>query len=233
MKCVVMQPTYLPWSGYFNLIAQADVFVFLDDVQYERSSWQNRNRILLHGQVHFLTVPSERNSLDQKINTIQIDDKKNWRQKHDRTLKQAYAKHPYSQDLEAISNIILNPALGQLADLNIQIILTIVDRLGLTSKFVRSSKLGITGQRTERLIKFCQHFNCDEYLSPVGAADYLAEDGHFETAPVRLSFQNFTPSPYPQRKQTDFVSHLSVVDAIANLGWKKTLQYVKFGTVMS
>ena len=92
MKCVVMQPTYLPWTGYFNLIFQSDVFVFLDDVQYERGSWQNRNRILLNGQPHFLTVPSIRTQLSEQIKMVEIDAKKNWRSKHVKTIKQAYGK---------------------------------------------------------------------------------------------------------------------------------------------
>src|SRR5437870_5440085 len=99
MKCVIMQPTYLPWSGYFNLMSQATVFVFLDDVQYERSSWQNRNRVLVNGAPHLITVPALRLSLNQSIRTVQVDDKHPWRSKHISLLEQTYAKHPYASEM--------------------------------------------------------------------------------------------------------------------------------------
>lgn len=222
-----MQPTYLPWTGYFNLIFQSDVFVFLDDVQYERGSWQNRNRILLNGQPHFLTVPSIRTQLSEQIKMVEIDAKKNWRSKHVKTIKQAYGKHPYADSLEVFQKFILDTSLTKLVDLNIEIISAVASCLGMKKNFFRSSELGLDGQRTKRLILISQHFGCDEYLSPIGAKSYLIEDSCFETAPVSLRFQDFTPTSYCQWNQSGFVSHLSIVDVIANLGWEKTSQYVR------
>ena len=93
LTCVVMQPTYLPWSGYFNLIAQADVFVFLDDVPFSKGSknaWQNKNRILLQGKEHVLTLPTIRSHLGQSLNEVLVDERSKWRKKHLLTLRQAY-----------------------------------------------------------------------------------------------------------------------------------------------
>ena len=80
--CSIMQPTYLPWAGYFNLISSSDFFVFLDDVQFSKQSWQNRNRILIGDKMHWLTVPVLRENLKDKIYKIKIDDTRNWRKKH-------------------------------------------------------------------------------------------------------------------------------------------------------
>lgn len=227
MKCAIMQPTYLPWSGYFNLIASVDVFVFLDDVQYERQSWQNRNRVLVGGKAHWLTVPAVRLELSQAFNTVRVDDTQGWRKKHLQLLEQTYGKHPHGPEALDVVRMIADPAVTGLADLNMRLIREFSRRLGLAPRFARSSELGIQGQRSERLLKICEHFGCGDYLSPVGSAEYLAEDKVFDAAPVKLSFQKFKAEPYPQRKCPAFVESLSIVDVAANLGWDAARGYVQ------
>jgi hypothetical protein len=82
MICAIMQPTYLPWAGYFNLISQSDVFVFLDDAQFQKNSWHNRNRILVNHLPHWITLPVRHAALCQTIRQTELDDSKNWRRKH-------------------------------------------------------------------------------------------------------------------------------------------------------
>lgn len=225
-ECAIMQPTYFPWAGYINLINQVDVFIFLDDVQFERGTWQNRNRILLNGQPHWLTVPASRQYLGQAINQIEIDDKKNWRQKHFKMLSNTYVKHPYVDQMMEVVREILDLEIKYLSELNIKIILDLLKKLGATTKILRSSELGIDGDRTDRLIKICEYLQCDQYISPVGSAQYLADDGFEEKTSIRLSFNNFSPGPYSQANTKDFVSHLSILDIIANLGWEGTRKYI-------
>jgi hypothetical protein len=222
-----MQPTYMPWAGYFNLIAQADVFVFLDDVQYEKSSWQSRNRILVDDKIHLITVPSKRLYLGQKIKDIQIDDNSNWRYKQFKLISQTYSQHPFVGDILSVIEIILDPSIIFLSDLNTKIINLLSLKLGLSTRFIFSSNLNIIGHRSERLVKICEYLNCDEYLSPLGSADYLTKDGNFQKSDVKLLFQEYIPAPYPQRKQSSFISHLSILDVIANLGWNQSLKYVQ------
>jgi hypothetical protein len=229
MRCVVMQPTYLPWAGYFNLISQADVFVFLDDVQYEKSSWQNRNRILLHGKDHWITAPALKESLSQHINTIRTENKYDWRKKNYKLLQSAYGKHPHGKDILDILEKILDESIIYLADLNIRLILDFCEKLSLRTEFYRSSELNIGGARSERLLKMCQFLGCDEYLSPVGSTQYLAEDGAFNNAPVKLIFQKYVPEIYMQKGSDEFIGSLSIVDVVANLGWDKTMEYVRYG----
>lgn len=226
MKCVIMQPTYMPWAGYLNLISQADIFVFLDDVQYEQRSWQSRNRILLNGQPRWITVPVRCLSQLQVINTIQIDDEQKWRHKHFQLIKQSYTKHPYIEEVLEVVKIILDTTINSLADLNIQLIQAFSANLGIFPQFKRASDLNVSGKRSEHLFKICQSVGCDEYLSPVGSTQYLMEDGVFDNSSIRLLFQDYIPTPYPQMKSDSFLSHLSIIDVVANLGWQQASKYV-------
>lgn len=222
-----MQPTYLPWPGYFNLISLVDIFIFLDDVQYEKSSWQNRNKILVNYQPHFLTVPVLHKSLNQKINEMEIDDKKNWRRKHSVSIQNSYAKCKYVKNLSPIIDIICDKNTTKLCELNMKIIILISELLGLSPLFLISSQLGIEGKRSEKILKLCQYVGCNEYVSPVGAKQYIAEDGLFNNSAIKLTFQEFIPKPYPQKENSDFISHLSIVDLVANIGWSSASDYIK------
>ena len=226
MRCVIMQPTYMPWAGYLNLIAQADVFVFLDDVQFEKQSWQNRNRVLVNGAAHWVTVPVLRQHLSDKIHMIAVDDAQPWRRKHVDLLRSSYARHPFCADMLGLACGILDPANTRLCDLNIAVICAIASALGLERRFVRSSALGIEGQRSRRLVEICRHFDCDQYLSPHGAREYLAQDGAFETSAVQLVFQEFDVRKYEQKGAPAFVAHLSILDVIASLGLEGARHYV-------
>lgn len=228
MRAVVMQPTYLPWAGYFNLIWRSDYFIFLDDVQFERGSWQNRNRIVAGEASLLLSVPVKRAGLSQVLMDSIIDDSTDWRQKHVRTLSQSYSRKPFF-DLQWLFEMITDKSLQNLADLNVAVIKAISDRLGLRRPFYRSSGLGIVGDRSARLEDICRKFGCDTYLSPVGSREYLEEDGAFRNGDVALEFQQYIPGPYFQGYNKAFVSHMSIVDVVVNLGWDASLEYVKTG----
>ncbi len=226
-KCAIMQPTYFPWAGYFSLIDSVDAFVFLDNVQYERGTWQNRNRVLVNGEPRWLTVPATRQFLGQPINQIEIDDRQNWQQKHLKMLSNAYSKHPYAKEMLEAASGILDLNITNISELNIRIISEFARNLGATTKLLRASELDISGGRTDRLINICDHLECDEYISPIGAAQYLADDGFVKKTTIRLSFNNFSPAPYPQLKTKEFVSHMSILDVIANLGWAGAADYIR------
>lgn len=227
MRCAIMQPTYLPWAGYFNLISQVDKFVFLDDVQFEKRSWQSRNRVILNKQITWLTVPVSQVSQQQIIRTVELAEEPHWRNKHVRVLEHAYAKHPYKHEVFNIAQLIADTATPYLVDLNIVLIKAIAERLGLSPKFFRASDLAVGGKRSEHLFRICETLQCEEYLSPVGSAEYLAGDGIFDNGTVRLFFQDYVPQPYMQKGLEDFVSHLSIIDVAANIGWAEAAEYIK------
>lgn len=226
---VVMQPTVLPWAGYFNLIAQADDFIFLDDVQLERQSWQTRNRLAFNGCIHWVSVPVKHLQLGQRIRESLIDNGRPWARKLERSFEMSYGRHPHYRDAATIIDWLTKGDGDSLAMRNENLIRSVVARLGLNCRFHRSGDLKVNGERSERLIEFCKHFGAAEYLSPTGSAAYLAEDGFAERSPATLRFQHYDPQPYPQKGLTDFISHLSIVDVVANLGWDGARDYVLHG----
>lgn len=223
---VVMQPTFLPWAGYFNLIAQADHFVFLDDVQLEKQSWQTRNRLLMNGQVHWVSLPIRNVSLSQRIAETEVVADARWKGKMTRSFAQTYGRHPHFRDAEEVMSRLLDFGGRYLAEMNEMIIRFVAGRLDLAPAFYRASALPVGGARTERLLALCEHFGATEYLSPVGAADYLAEDGFAARAKAALRLQKFVPEPYKQAGSAEYVPSLSIIDVLANLGWEETRNYV-------
>lgn len=227
-KCVaIMQPTYLPWSGYFHLMASVDAFVLLDDVQFQRRSWHTRNRILLQGREHLLTVPVAEAHQAMRLDAVQtVADA--WRDKHWATLTQAYAKAPHGRpllallephyrDREPVSLVVWNRAL----------INALAGALGIDTPCVAASELACAGQRSEHLLALCRALGATDYLSPQGSRDYLVEDRFEANGEVALRFQSFEPQPYAQARSPGFVSHLSVIDVMAQHGFAAAARYVR------
>lgn len=222
-----MQPTYMPWAGFLNLMAGVDLFIYLDDAQYERATWQNRNRVLVAGQSTWLTVPVVRDHLGAAIHQVQIDDRLPWRRKHATLLQQAYSRHEFASDMREAVDVLGNMTLTQLADLNIAILDRVRSRLGIATQTMRSSELGIDGVRTDRLIAILAHVDATEYVTPPGSLDYLRDDDFVSRAPQRLLVHDFRPPAYPQRGAASFVSHLSILDVVAHLGWQGASHYIR------
>jgi hypothetical protein len=230
MTLAIMQPTFLPWSGYFNLMAEADRFVFLDDAQFEKQSWQSRNRILVQSAAHLAVAATLKAPLDTPIHAIRLAPARQWLDPLLGTIRQSYAASPCAAELIDMIAAAHAGAEGGLAAMNIAFITAVAERLGLTPEIHRSTALGIPGQRSRRLEAICRHFRETHYLSPVGSRDYLAEDGFGAgDPPITLTFQSFAPQPYRQRRATAFVSHLSIVDVVAQIGWAAAAQYVRTG----
>lgn len=230
MKCAIMQPTYLPWSGYFNLIASVDRFVFLDNVQFERQSWQSRNRILLQGQEHLLVVPVEKAPLRTPISKIVISDScGNWRSDQWKTLCSAYAKSSHGSELLELLEPFYMVDTGQtgLADWNRQIIECVARALVLETVFLWASDLICEGDRIQRLVAICESVGASRYLSPIGATGYLEDGGFSNATHVSLEVQSFVARSYPQYRSNAFISHLSIIDVIANLGLAGARAYIK------
>lgn len=221
-----MQPTFLPWSGYFHLMAEVDTFVFLDDVQLAKPSWQTRNRILFRGSPHFLTVPTQ-GSRNQFIHQTRLATEP-FREKHLAFLRHAYGRHPFGQDaIELLEASYSGAALELLAPLNERFIVLAARMLKISPRFVRASSLGASGKKSDHLLRILQTLGSVEYLSPRGSLGYIEEEGILSASGIAVSYQEFTPEPYSQWGASEFVSHLSILDVIANLGPEEAAQYVR------
>jgi hypothetical protein len=222
-----MQPTYLPWAGYFNLISKAQIFVFLDGVQFAASSWQQRNRIIFNGQPHLLTVPVlVKGRPDQLICEAQTDETQKWRQKHVSILRQAYSRHPHGKAVIEVVARALDRPTQSLAEINIGLIEEFCRCLEIPLQRVRSSELKLGGKSSAHVLEICRHYEADTYLSAAGSRDYIEEQGLLSAANLRVLYQNFVASPYPQLGAAEFISHMSIVDVVANVGFDGARGYV-------
>ncbi len=215
-----MQPCYLPWLGHLRLMALADCFVLLDDAQYSKNSWHNRNRILLsNGQMAWLTVPVSKEGLATPLNKIRIDADPRWRRKHVQTLWHSYGRHPRAADLEGIVELIEHGTQNFLSELNCDLLRFAAVRCGIRARIDQSSSLPVAGQRAECLEGFCQYYGCETYVSTPGAREYLEEDAFGVQSGIRLEFMDVEFPAYAQKGLPTFVPQLSFVDALANVGW--------------
>lgn len=217
----VMQPTFLPWLGYFALIASADTFVFLDDVQFSKQSWQSRNRIAGPNREILLSVPVARKPSKPLISEARIANP-DFGAAMLLRIEGALGKAPFWPLVRTLLERGFERADDGLAALNIGLIEEISGCLGLTTCFLRSCALDFDrSSRSNRLSALCAAIQAERYLSPVGAAGYLAEDRPFDTGPTALWFQNFTHPTYDQGR-SEFRPYMSAIDALAWVGPERT-----------
>jgi hypothetical protein len=214
---VVLQPGYLPWLGFFDQMLRADVFVYYDDVQYDKHGWRNRNRIKTAQGPQWLTVPVRHGGLGApRILDVEIDNRGPWARKHSASIRHAYARAPYiDQYLPAIDDI-LSRGWSRLIDLDVTLAGAMATMLGLAPTVVRASELGVHGTRSERLLRICQHFGAATYLSGTAARQYL-DVALFERHGIAVEWQDFAHPVYPQQHGS-FVPFLSALDVLLNCG---------------
>ncbi|WP_369058808.1 WbqC family protein [Caulobacter sp. 73W] len=222
----IMQPTYLPYLGYFELIAASEVFIFLDDVQFARRSWQSRNRILLSGQEQMLTIPVRGHDRDTALDSIHIADDQPWRAKHLQSLRHAYAGRPgAAEGLAFMEEQLARPA-DRLSQFTAGLIEAAASRLGLAPRFVRASDLGCGETRSRHLLALCRAMNVEQYISPRGSEGYMTQEGVFEAEGFPVRFMDFVPQPYEQGSP-EFTPYMGFIDAVMNLGWAGTADLVR------
>ena len=216
MILAVHQPHYLPWLGYFDKMRKSDVFCYLDNVQYKKNEWQNRNRIKTHKGWQWLTVPVHYR-FPQRICEVRIDNTVNWKHKHLQALRTHYGRTPYFKNTLQMFEAVLAHNWDKLAALNIFLIEEIRHFLGLAHKTtVKASDLKLREDPTERLIDICLALGADTYLSGPDGLKYMNPD-RFTQRGIQIRVQTFEHPHYPQRFG-EFVSHLSVLDLMFNCG---------------
>ena len=226
----IMQPTYLPWMGYMAMIDVSEIFVFLDTVQYDKRSWQQRNRVKTSDGSHWLTVPVLSKGLEeQKILAVAIDKSRQFAQKHISTLKNVYLKTPFYSELEERLFPTLLADHTRLADLNISIIKELISWLGIETKILNAQDLSDNDDKSERLATIAEQLGAGTYLSAPGSYDYLTRTTSFKDKGIDVRYLGFDHPKYPQRFG-GFVSHLSVVDALCNVGAEKTIDMIRNST---
>lgn len=213
----ILQPSYLPWLGFFEQVQTADVFVLYDDVQFEKGGWRNRNRIKGPGGEQWITVPVLKgDGGPQKIMDVQIDSRSNWMRKHINALTLNYSRSPYFAKYSSSLFDIIGEPREKLIDLNVDTLKWLCSVLGISTELVRSSALNVSGDRIERLIKIIKHFNGDVFYEGAAGANYI-DSSLFNKAGIEVRFQAYRHPVYTQLFG-DFVPFLSVVDLLFNEG---------------
>jgi hypothetical protein len=225
MRVTILQPSYLPWLGFFEQMSRSDKFVLLDDVQYTRRDWRNRNRVRVKDGWAWLTVPVlQKSRYSQSILETCIDNSVPWRKKHLQTLRLHYSKSPFFADYFPRCQKIYEKEWTFLFDLCLEMIHLIKEGMGIETPLLRSSELKTSGEKTQRLISICRELGATHYLSGEAGSNYISEED-FSRQGIVLEYQDYVHPVYPQR-YPDFVSHLSAIDLLFNCG-KKSLGIMK------
>ena len=218
VNCAVLQPSYLPWRGYFHQIQKADVFVFYDDVQYDKHGWRNRNKIKTAAGPRWITVPvSARGNVVSGLPIHEVSIAGHgWAAKHLRTIEQAYAKAPHIDRCLSVIEPHLSRGLDNLAELDIGLTMALAQELGIRAEFVRSSELGVSGDRMERLVGVLERVGATHYISGPAAQAYL-DEGRLDEAGISLEYMAYD---YPEYHQLHppYEPHVSIVDLLAMEG---------------
>ncbi len=235
---VIMQPNYIPWLGYFDLMDCSDVFVFLDNVQIVRktaTAFACRNRIKTNQGELFLVCPIKKG--EQKVNEILynhtlLDDNQNWRSKHLRSLEMSYQKAPHFEEVLHFITPLVQNGNTVVADFNIEINQEIARKIGITTEFKRASQLAnISGEKDTRLVTICRAMGGTHYLSPKGAHEYIElqnTSGAFANTELGLLYQNYLPTEYPQLFG-NFIPYMSILDLLFNVGFTDALKVIRNG----
>lgn len=213
----IHQPQYLPYLGFFHKIAHSDVFVVLDDVQFQKGGFQNRNRIKTSESWQWLTVPVLQKS-EQLIKDVRINQEVPWQRKHWSALTTNYASATYFEDYSNNLQPILHAEWKALSDLNFALMQWVMEVLHIDTPIERSSTMGVAEEGTSRLIRICQKLNASRYLSGPGGKSYMDLDA-FRQSSIDVIWQDFNSPVYQQQfPETEFVADLSVLDALFNCG---------------
>jgi WbqC-like protein family len=214
----IVQSCYIPWKGYFDLIASVDEFVLFDDRQFTRRDWRNRNRIKTPQGSQWLTIPVEtKGRYHQRIDETVIGDPR-WAEQHWKTIVHNYAAAPYFADyrdrLDALYESATDP---RLSVVNRHFLEAINELLGITTTLSWSTDYEAEGTKTERLVSLCRAAEATHYLSGPSARSYLDESA-FAAAGIELSYFDYSDYPEYEQLYPPFDHAVTVLDLILNTG---------------
>lgn len=216
MRVAIVQPNYIPWRGYFDLIAEVDIFVFLDNVQYTNRDWRNRNVVKTAAGLRWLTVPCRQFRRDQLICKTLIADEIDWKTVHLSTLRHAYSRALFYDDARRLLEDGLSAKATTIADLDIRIIRSICSYLGIGARTLAASEIPASSERTARILDIVNALGGTVYVSGPSAQAYL-DCSEFKKRGLRLEYKSYDYPPYPQLWGS-FEGRVSVLDLISNCG---------------
>lgn len=225
MKVAIHQPHYFPWMGYFDKMAKADAFVILDEVQLEKSSNMIRNRVVCNGEIKFLNIAADTNGfLQRSYSDICVKNEINWKEKQLNAIENYYRKADFFNQGYELLETFLGNEYTRLFEWTYNSILLIKNLLQIDTKLILQSGLEYEKDKkqSELVQSICKVLNADVYLSGSGASkDYLNRES-FENDGIKIEFQQFNHPIYKQLGTSEFISGLSILDCIFNIGIEET-----------
>ena len=233
MLIAIMQPTYWPWMGYFDMIDQVDAFVFLDSVQLVKRSWGVRNRIKSPNGELTLTIPvkSGKGRDETFYCNGEIDYTQNWVDSHLRSIRMNYARATHLDTIMEVVESHYRAQTAVIGDFHIRLISEVCRRIGITTPLSRSSDMTVSGTKDDLLVDICRQKGASTYLSAPGSAQYIEKDspaGAFGHAGIELRYHQYRHPEYEQ-PFGDFLPYMGLVDLLANVGWKDSLEVIRSG----
>jgi hypothetical protein len=218
MKVCIAQPEHLPWLGYFDKIAQADVFVFLDNVQFKKRYFENRNRIRTATGWIWVTVPvRSKGRFTQLLQDVEIDNDRDWQPGYWKSLELNYRRAEFFRRYrDFLEDTFAARAWKRLAELNLHLIRWAADEFGITKEFVLASALGVSGRASELLARICNQLGAKTYLSGISGREYLNE-ALFAASGIAIEYQTFHHPIYRQQYEP-FEPCMAFVDLLLNHG---------------
>jgi hypothetical protein len=224
---VIQQPNYVPWIGYFGLMHRADVWVWLDDAQYTKNDWRNRNRIAGRGAGQWITVPvRSRGRFGQTIRETEIDHATDWAAHHLNAYDECYRRAPFHGLVRPLleRHLAARPAL--LVDLVVPLAEETAALFGIAPRFVRASSLGeVPGAKADRVLAICDRFDCRTYVSGPRGRDYI-DPAQFASRGYDLRFARYDYPPY-DRGGTASSEPLSILDPLSWIGPEATMSIIR------
>ncbi len=212
MHIAIIQPSYLPWRGFFDIIHEVDCFVFLDDVQFTTRDWRTRNKIKTSEGTCWLTVPVSKQYHRSRICDVQLHDA-SWQKKHWNSLVHHYKKAPHFKSYAPFfEEFYLKQRWTNLSEMNIVLTKEIAKFLGIETSWRTSSEWGFPSSKQEKLLDILKALGATGYLSGPSAKNYITPNT-FQKAVIKLSFKEYHYRPYPQL-HPPFVDYLSIVDLL-------------------
>ena len=233
MKVSMMQPSFMPWLGFFELIYKSDQFIFLDDFQFSVQSYHQRNRLFIDKEKsNWYSVPIKKSvSFQSPLNKTVINENIPWRKKMWKRIENNYSKAEFYEQISPEIKKWLLASHESLASQNISLIRTISHLLGFNQEFLLSSDFPSDKKRSDRVLELLEWRKATCYMCARGAFDYMLDDKIFPVEHVDICFQNFIPKEYFQiGSPNKFVPYLSVIDTLMNIGSAKTAELIKNGT---
>jgi hypothetical protein len=221
MIVAIHQPHFIPWLGYLHRMAQADLFIVLDHVQFERRNYQNRSQIRLDGEARWLTVPVEQHSQKERIADKRVDNRdaaRPWGRSHFATLRHAYREAPHFARYAPALRAIFEARWERLAELDAAMLAFLTEAFAIRTRLASSSALGVDGAKSQLILNLCRAVKADVLLAGFGGSRGYLERDEFARHGIEIRAHQFSHPAYRQCGAAPFIPGLASIDLLFNAG---------------